>query len=93
MFFFIVFSTVFQESKYIHPEYNPANFRNDLALVRLSSDVVFKEHIVPVCLPNLKQVFVGQYAKVIGWGRKEHGKHRSYIQIMFICLKVKFSIE
>jgi hypothetical protein len=72
-----VFSTVFQESKYIHPEYNPANFRNDLALVRLSSDVVFKEHIVPVCLPNLKQVFVGQYAKVIGWGRKEHGKHRS----------------
>ena len=58
----------------MHPEYNPANFRNDLALVRLASDVVFKEHIVPVCLPNYRQVFVGQYAKVIGWGRKEHGK-------------------
>ena len=68
-----IYPIYFQESKYIHPEYNPANFRNDLALVRLSSDVVFKEHIVPVCLPNYHQQFVGQYAKVIGWGRKEHG--------------------
>ena len=61
------------ESKHVHPGYNPSDFRNDVALVRLAKDVVFKEHIVPVCLPYYDQDFVGQYGKVIGWGRKQHG--------------------
>ena len=33
----------------------------------------FQEHIIPVCLPGLRQHFVGQYAFVVGWGRTEHG--------------------
>ena len=61
------------ETTEVHPDYNPANFRNDVALVRLAGKVTFKEHIVPVCLPYYRQNFVGKYAKVIGWGRTEHG--------------------
>ena len=59
--------------QYVHPGYNPANFRNDVALVRLQDEVVFKEHISPVCLPSYEQSFIHQYAKVIGWGRTQHG--------------------
>ena len=68
------------EETAVHPDYNPANFRNDIALVRLAEKVVFKEHIVPVCLPEYRQNFVGKYARVIGWGRTEHGKWNSYFQ-------------
>ncbi len=62
------------EKKYEHPSYKPATFQNDLAVVRLSRDVTYKEHIVPVCLPEFKEGFVGEKAVVIGWGRTAHGK-------------------
>jgi secreted trypsin-like serine protease len=62
------------ERKEVHPSYKAATFQNDIALVRLNREVVYKEHIVPACLPDYKETFLGSKAIVIGWGRTAHGQ-------------------
>lgn len=43
----------------LHPHFQPANYDNDIALLRLSQKVEFTELIRPVCLPPQHQQ-VGQ---------------------------------
>merc|ERR1740128_1057244 len=57
----------------VHPNYNPNDFQNDIALLKLKTEVVYKDHIRPVCLPKSDQSYVGQTATVTGWGRMSHG--------------------
>ncbi|XP_065339907.1 serine protease filzig-like isoform X3 [Cloeon dipterum] len=57
----------------IHRSYEPATFENDIALLELESSVTFDEHIVPICLPDDNEEFVGRMATVSGWGRLKYG--------------------
>lgn len=62
-----------------HPQYDSNNYNNDIALMRLSSDVVFSQHIIPVCLPSPTLATLlteeGTLGMVSGWGAT-HAKGR-----------------
>ncbi|XP_039439798.1 serine protease grass-like [Culex pipiens pallens] len=49
-----------------HPDLDDDAARNDIALIRLKSDVTFEDHIQPVCLPDT-QSKPNEYI-ISGWG-------------------------
>lgn len=57
--------------KIVNENYNPATYQNDIALLELSDNVVFRQHIIPVCLPAKGENFTGKTATVTGWGRTQ----------------------
>ena len=55
----------------IHDDFNPKNYNNDIALIKLGQVVSFKSHINSVCLPQRQQSFEGKSGFVTGWGRQK----------------------
>ncbi|XP_023946218.2 serine proteinase stubble [Bicyclus anynana] len=52
-----------------HPHFDPATFEYDLALLRFYEPVTFQPNILPVCVPDDDDNYVGRTAYVTGWGR------------------------
>lgn len=59
--------------KVVNEKYNPATYQNDIALLELSQEVTYKQHIIPVCLPERGENSTGRMATVTGWGRTQYG--------------------
>lgn len=57
--------------KVVNENYNPATYQNDIALLELSEEVVYRQHIIPVCLPAKGDNFTGKTGTVTGWGRTQ----------------------
>ncbi|XP_050758495.1 coagulation factor IX-like [Gymnogyps californianus] len=60
------------ERSWTHPHYDSNDYNSDIALLYLSSDVVFNEYAIPICLPspNLATLLSeeGRIGMVSGWG-------------------------
>ncbi|XP_065205508.1 putative uncharacterized protein DDB_G0282133 isoform X3 [Planococcus citri] len=59
----------------VNPEYNKANFHNDIAILSLKDDVEFTNYVRPICLwesTDGVQDVVGQNGIVVGWGYNEY---------------------
>lgn len=55
----------------IHPSYNPTQYTNDIAILKLSESVVLNKYIQPACLPtNLSYTYppVNSAGYIVGWG-------------------------
>ncbi|KAK2827236.1 hypothetical protein Q7C36_018162 [Tachysurus vachellii] len=65
-----------------HPEYNPPQHNNDIALMELDSPVTLSQYIWPICLPSATQVLpTGQSVWITGWGKtKEEGQLATVLQ-------------
>lgn len=57
-----------------HPSYNDPRYANDIALLRLSSDIDFGEYVKPVCLPVTSVLLtkVVPFLIISGWGTTEN---------------------
>lgn len=56
-----------------HPQFDPRTFEYDLALLRFYEPVEFQPNIIPVCVPETEENFIGRTAFVTGWGRLYEG--------------------
>ncbi len=66
---------LFAEEWLPHPDYNPYNVNNDIALIKLSQEVTFSDHISPICLNPGFPLTEGMRCYVAGWG---HTKCKSF---------------
>lgn len=63
-----------------HEAFRLRNYYNDIALLKLASNVTFQEYIQPLCVPDesiKKENLMGQFATVVGWGATAFGGQES----------------
>jgi len=51
-----------------HPSYNSRTLVNDIALIRLSTNITYTSRVSPVCLPGGVRPTAGRIGIVTGWG-------------------------
>ncbi|XP_053930128.1 coagulation factor IX isoform X3 [Cuculus canorus] len=60
------------EQSWTHPHYDSNDYNSDIALLYLSSDVIFNEYVIPICLPSPSLARLlseeGTIGMVSGWG-------------------------
>jgi hypothetical protein len=74
---------------YIHPLYNNFSAYYDIAVLQLNEALQFREHVIPVCLPqqNDTRTTSGYYLRVTGWGEIENRGSTSLLRSTTLQLR------
>uniref|UniRef100_T1GQQ3 Phenoloxidase-activating factor 2 n=1 Tax=Megaselia scalaris TaxID=36166 RepID=T1GQQ3_MEGSC len=56
-----------------HVDYNPLNYENDIALIRIEKPTIFNSYVWPACMPPLGAEWESMTAIVLGWGTQHFG--------------------
>lgn len=56
-----------------HPRFNRVGFYNDIAVLKLSRTVRRSPYVIPICLPQARELFTNTTATVVGWGSTYYG--------------------
>ncbi|KAG7335426.1 hypothetical protein KOW79_000119 [Hemibagrus wyckioides] len=67
------------ESLHVHPGYKSPSYDNDIALIKLTSPITFKDNIMPVCLPE-QDANLETFGWVSGFGLTESYDTASYLR-------------
>jgi len=62
----------------IHPEFNPKNLANDVALIFMGEDYELDFHVDTVCLPQPGTVYDYNNCFTTGWGKDKFGSEGEY---------------
>jgi len=60
-------------------DYSESDVNNDIAILRLETEVVFNNNVVPACLPTDTRDYTGYSAYVSGWGTTSEGGSTSNV--------------
>jgi hypothetical protein len=60
-----------------HPNFNNGSMHNDVALIKLSSEVAFQQHVNTICIPNptVQSNYDSESCVVTGWGKHAFGQY------------------
>ena len=70
----------------IHSEYNPFTKVNDVALLKVAK-FEFSNYIIPICLPEIMDVNIGDEAIVTGFGSNRHGIPQKMLKVLRITIQ------
>lgn len=68
----------------IHPNFSPRNLANDVAILRLDSEIDFNQHphISPICMSEPFESYTGHRCFVSGWGKNAFGYQGEYQSVL-----------
>ena len=61
-----------------HPDFNPANFKSDVAVLEVTEPFLLQPNVDTMCLPPPGQLYDGRLCAATGWGKARFGREETF---------------